>query len=50
MTGDHSTMLVKPHALVLARAMSELLNSVLCEANVSTRYRADRLLRTPGAT
>ena len=48
-TGDHNTMLEKPHALVLARAMTELLNSVLCEANVFTRYGAHRPPRTPGA-
>ncbi len=48
-TGDHATMLVKPNALVLARAMSELLNSVLSEANVSTRYRPPGLPRMPGA-
>jgi thioesterase domain-containing protein len=47
--GDHGTMLVKPHALVLARAMSELLNSTFGEANAGTRYGAHRPLRTLGA-
>ena len=48
-TGDHSTMLAKPHAPVLARAVSELLNSAFSEANVSSRYRPPGLLRMPGA-
>jgi len=48
-TGDHSTMLARPHALVLARAMSKLLNSAFSEANVSARYRPPGLLPLPGA-